>query len=567
MKSRPALPTRRPTRPRASPRRLLLACALLAAGCGERGPGDVGAAADGPPRYGGTLVIASPGDLDAANTLVSGEVYTQELLRFALFLPLLRHDAALEYEPALARSWEMSGDTAIVFRLRDDVVWHDGVRTTAFDVAFTFERARDPATAFPNSSYFERWTGVEVLDSFTVRFRLDPHPDPLEGWVFTPIMPRHRLESVPADRLRQAEFNKNPVGNGPFRFVAYQANDRWIFEANPDFPAELGGRPYLDRVVWRVIPENSAQVTELLTGRADMILSPRATELHNLDDEPSVRAVIKPSRKFQFIAWNGKRPPFDDHRVRRALALAIDRVEILEALRAGYGRLAVGPIVPNHWAFDSTVAVLPYDTAAARALLAEAGFRDRNGDGTLEDAAGRDFEFYVTIPAANEYSRTIAEKVQADLARIGVRAVPRPTDFVAMIDDITSAERRFDAVFLTWEPDFRLRDLRDLFHSAMAGGPYQIATYRNAELDRLLDEAPALGDRNAARPLWRRVQEILRDEQPWTFTLYVPDLYAMRERIKGAEMDIRGAFVNLPRWWIAGGDGAAAAAAAVEGGQ
>lgn len=517
--------------------------------CAE-GPGD---GADGvleEPTYGGTVVVAGPNDLDAANGLVTAEKYTLSLLRFALFMPLVRYDENLDYEPYLARSVEMQGDTAAVFHLRDDVRWHDGVPTTAEDVAFTFRRAKDPATAFPSASYYEQWTSAEVVDSFTVRFRFEPHPEPLAGLPFTPIMPKHLLEDVPPAELRQAEFNRAPVGNGPFRFVRYRANDRWVFEANPDFPEELGGRPFVDRLVWRVIPENSAQVTEVLTGSVDLVLSPPVTEIDALDADPSVRAVVKPGRQYAFIGWNGKRAPFDDPRVRRALSMAIDRHEILDVLRAGYGTLAVGPVGPYHWAYDDSLEPLPFDADAARSLLGEAGLRDRDGDGLLETDDGEDFVFDLMVPASNAFNRDVAELVRADLDSVGVGMNIRQTEATTMFQAVSSPERPFDAALLAWEADFRL-NLHDIFHSDAIDGPFQLASYSNREVDDLLDRAAMTLDRDAARPLWHRVQAILREEQPWAFLYYFPDVFAMRERVRGVEMDIRGTFVNVSDWWIA----------------
>lgn len=518
-------------------------------GCGEqRAPQRLGT--DGSPGYGGTVVIAAPNDLDYANTLVSQEGYTQEWLRSALFLPLIRYDADLGYDPVLAHSWEISGDTSVVFELRDDVRWHDGERTTAHDVAFTYLRAKDPETAFANRGYFEYWREVEVVDSFTVRFRIVPHADPLAGWAFTPIMPRHKLEAIPPARMRRAEFNKNPVGNGPFRFVSYRANDRWIFEANTDFPEALGGRPYLDRIVWRVVPENSAQVTELLAGGVDLIVSPTARQIIALEGKPGIRTIVRPSRKFQAIVWNGKRRLLEDPRVRRALAMAIDRREMLDVLRGGFGELATGPVYPAHWAFDRSLEPLPFDPTAARALLAEAGFHDRDGDGIVEDSAGNVLSLSITIPAGNEYNRNVAEMLQAYLAAVGAKLSLRAVDFATMIAEITSPERRFDATFLSWEPDFRLYDLADAFHSSALHGPFQLSSYSNAEVDSLLDRVVEVGDRGIAKPLWTRLQEILQAEQPWTPLFYTPDLFALSERVRGVEMDIRGAFVTVQNWWV-----------------
>lgn len=529
-----------------SGRVLLLALALVA-GCG----GERSARANAP-SFGGTLVVAASADLDFANSLVSREAYTQDLIQNILFLPLLRYDPALGYEPRLARSWEVIGDTVVVFRLRDDVRWHDGVPTTAHDVAFTFERARDPATAFAHSRDFQFWRTAEVVDSFTIRFEIEPHPDPLASWPQLAIMPRHLLDTIPPERLRLAAFNRRPVGNGPFRFVSATANDRWIFAANDSFPEELGGRPYLDRFVWRVIPESAARRTELLTGGVDLALGVAGRDLIALRQTPGVRAVIRPSRKYQALIWNGKRKPFDDPRVRRALTHAIDRQELLDALRGGYGELGIGPVFPGHWAFDSTLAPLPFDTAAARALLAEAGFEDRNGDGRLDDPAGKPFEFELSVPAGNEYSRNVAEVVQAQLARIGVGVKIQLLEFGVLTGRITAPERRFDAVFLGWESGFQLGHLNGLFHSAALSGPFQFASYRNPVVDSILDEVDGL-ERAEALPLWRRFQEIFVEEQPWTILYYVPDLAAVSETVQGVEPDIRGYFVGVPRWWKRGG--------------
>jgi peptide/nickel transport system substrate-binding protein len=498
------------------------------------------------PERGGTVVIAGSSDLDVMNALVSGERWTQEIIRHVMFLPLLAYDAGLELEPRLARSFEQHGDTVVVFQLRDDVRWHDGVPTTAYDVAFSFERAKDPETAFPNAAYFARWQDVEVLDSLTVRFRMQPHLDPLAALPFFPIMPRHWLDTIPPARLRQAAFNRQPVGNGPFRFVEYRANERWVFEANPDFSEGLGGRPHIDRLVWRVVPETSARVTELRVGTVDVMLNPLAGQIPDL---PNLRTIVRPSRMYTFIGWNGRRPPLDDARVRRALAMALNRRQIVDALRDGHGEPAVGPIGPHHWSYDSSMAALPYDVEAARALLRQAGIEDRSGDGMLQLPDGRPFAIELKMPAGDAFNRDLAELIRRDLTALGVRLTTRPTEFGTMVADISPPGRNFDAVILAWESDFRV-DLRDLFHSAAADGLFGMAGYRNAEVDSIIDRLQLVTDRTAAKPLLLRLQQVLRDEQPWGFLYYYPELLVARERVRGLDMDVRGVFINVQNWWV-----------------
>lgn len=523
-------------------------CALLctAAACGGDGEESAGGArAD----RGGTAVIVASTDLDQLNGLVSAESLTQQAVRGLMFLPLLRYGEELDIEPLLAESFEQEGDTAVVLRLRGDVRWHDGVPTTARDVEFSYLRAKDPATGFPNATYFMYYTGVEVIDSLTVRFRYMPHADPLAGLPFFAIMPRHLLDSIPAARMRQAAFNRAPVGNGPFRFVEQRANDRWVFEANADFPEGLGGRPNLDRLIWRVVPESSAQVTELQTSGADLALNPRADQVRGLAAGPGLNLIVKPGRQYAFIAWNGRRPPLDDARVRRALTLGINRQQLVDHLRAGFGEPAVGPIGPHHWSYDDALEPLPFDPDGARALLREAGIEDRNGDGILELPDGTPFSLELRLPAGSAMNRDIGELVRNDLTTLGVRFTTRPLEFGTMVADISPPARNFEGVLLAWEADFRV-NLGDLFHSGRIDGLYQFAGYTNAEVDSLIERAALIPDRAEAEPLLRRLQQVLRDEQPWTFLYYYPDLYLARNRLRGVEMDVRGIFVNVQDWWI-----------------
>jgi peptide/nickel transport system substrate-binding protein len=521
----------------------------IAAACSDR---DRTASDRDPARFGGTVVIANNSDVENMNPLVSSDRYTQEINRYMLFLPLIRYTAELDYEPLLAERWEMLGDTGVVFHLRRDVHWHDGVRTTARDVVFTYERAVDPETAYPNASYFQHWTGVEATDSFTVRFSFQPHLDPLAGLPFLPVVPAHLLDTVPAAAMRQAPFNKRPVGNGPFRFVDHRTNDRTIFEANADFPEALGGKPYIDRIVYRPIPDATAQIAELTAGSADIILTPSSQEFAQLAQRAGMRGIERPGRQYASVMWNGRVAPLDNPEVRRALTFALDREQILQTLRSGYGQLAIGPIGPYHWAYNDDIDPIGYSPDSARALLASAGLVDRNNDGTLDLPNGRPFTIELKMPAGSPINRDMAEMIRSYLSAVGVRVTTRPTDFGALIQDLTSPSRNFQAVIMAWESDFRI-NLRDTFHSGALDGPFQTAAYQNPRVDMLIDSVSRSVRREDATTIYAELQRILRDEQPWSFLYYYPDLVVVRDRLQGVEMDIRGALTNVTRWYVSSG--------------
>lgn len=534
--------------------------ALLAlAACVER-TADTTGENDAEPQYGGTVVVVNTSDLRDLNPLVAGEKFAQEVNRYMLFLPLVRPGEGLDYEPALAERWELLGDTGIVFQLRRDVRWHDGHPTTARDVVFTFERAKNPETAFPNANALAAYRSVEAPDSFTVRFSFEPHMDPLAGWAFTPIAPAHLLDSIPPGRLAQASFNSAPIGNGPFRFGEFRQNDRWVFEANPDFPDALGGRPFIDRFIWRPVPNATAQVAELHAGTADITLSPPPDEFPALRSAPGLRGIDRPGSQYASVVWNGRVPPLGDARVRQALGLAMDRSRIIQTVRGGFGAPAVGPIGPSHWAYDGAVEPMPHAPDSARALLRAAGIEDRNGDGILELENGQPFQIELKYPANSPINRDMAELVRQDLARIGVRVVGRATEWSVLVQDFNTPRRNFEALLLGFNMEYNL-NLRDSFHSDVIGAGFQFASYSNPRVDSLIDRVQLARSREDARPIYSEIQRILRDEQPWSFLYYYPDLVVIRDRVQGVEMDERGALMSVQRWWVSAPRDAAGAPA------
>ena len=222
-------------------------------------------------------MVGGAGELvGGMNALVSGLYESRQHQIFLNLMTLVQYDADLELRPYLAESWELSEDgRTVTFRIRDDVRWHDGEPTDAQDVVFTFLRATDPATGFPNAAYWRYYEqgepGVEVLDSLTVRFHMRPHAQPLSPWASLAILPEHLLGDVPPEELHRHPFGTAcPVGNGPFVFEEHRQDESWSFTANPRFPEELGGRPYVDRYVLRIIPEQTTLLTELLTGGIDV---------------------------------------------------------------------------------------------------------------------------------------------------------------------------------------------------------------------------------------------------------------------------------------------------------
>ncbi|HJU64768.1 MAG TPA: ABC transporter substrate-binding protein, partial [Gemmatimonadaceae bacterium] len=311
--------------------------AVAVASCGQQ------------PRAADTVVYASGADLESANPLVTVHSLSRQLQRYALFVTLARYDDSLTAEPYAARSWDWSADRrSLTFRMTPALQWHDGTPTTSRDVAFTIEAARDPVTGFPRHADLAGIARVDTPDDSTVVLHFLQPPAQFPSVLCElPIVPAHLLSGVPRRAMRDAPFNRAPVGNGPFRFRERSVGQRWVFERNERFPSELGGAPRIRRLVVAVVDEATTKFAGLVGGELDVAgISPSMAFLAARD--PNLRVLDYPVLVSYGIVFNTHRAPFDDARVRRALALAIDRRRVVDAALAGYASPAYGPIPVDH---------------------------------------------------------------------------------------------------------------------------------------------------------------------------------------------------------------------------
>ena len=494
---------------------------------------------------------------DGMNAAASSDFSSTQHQQFVNLMTLVDFDENAEPRPYLAESWEVADDnTSVTFHIRRDVRWHDGERTDAHDVAFTYVTVTNPLTAFPNAAFWDHYVkgpeGVEVVDDHTLTIRMQPHAEFLDPFRTLGILPEHLLADVPPDQLKQHPYGSQcPVGNGPFVFGSHDAQDRWVFEANPAFAAGLGGRPFVDRYVYRIIPEQTTILTELLTENTDVYIAPRPDQAQAIIDDPHLDLKRYPSRQYVFVGWNARRPQLSDPRVRRAITMATNREEIVGAILQGYGTVANSGVPTFHWAFDADVsASFGYDPGGAMALLDEAGWIDRDGDGVRENADGLPLSFSIKYNTGNQQRQDVAEIMQAQLVDIGIAVRPQVVEWATLLQQINTPESRdFDGVVMGWVVEYKLDDM-DLFHSERIDQPYAWSGTENPAIDRLLEALSTTVDRHEARALWNEYQEVIMDEQPYTF-FYFPDrLDGVNKRVKGVEMDTRGDWQNIRQWHL-----------------
>lgn len=473
---------------------LVVGCvAIAAAACGRAGAAT---------RRGATVLYASGADLQSINPLLTVHPLARQVQRYALLTTLVRYDSALAVEPYLARRWRWSGDrSAVTFTLTQGVSWHDGRPTTARDVAWTLDAARDPATGYPRLADLAAIAGIEAPDDSTVVIRFRTAQTRIPD-VFTDlaILPAHLLDTVPHDRMRQAAWNDHPVGNGPFRFVAHEPNRRWVFTRNAAFPVELGGPPRLERFIVVVVDEPMTKLAALTSGELDVAgINPAHAEF--VRRNPALTVVSYPVIFVNGVVFNTRHPPFDDPVVRHAADVAIDREAIIHGFLFGFGTRAEGP-VPAFLPGYVPIAPTPFAPDSARRLL-----------------AGRRPRFELLTVGSGEAA--LEQLVQAQLAAVGFDVSIRQLELSAFLDRVYGPRHEFDAAVLGIPGDVGLGYLAPI--ARVAGVPQST------------DPAAAQRAFAAAAPV------------AWLYD--ARGVQGMNRRLRGVTMDMRGELVTLDRWW------------------
>ena len=536
---------------------LVLACESGApssvADKGDRPPGalrvqDAAAAPQSPagsaPVQGDRLLLGSIGEPSNLIPFLSTDSASQEVAG-SLFVGLLRYDKNLNIEPWAASAYEvLDGGHRLRFTLRDDIYWEDGARLTVDDVEYTYRVTIDPATPTAYAEDFLAVSSFTKIDALSFEATYDKlYSRALVSWM-SGIMPKHILEK---QDLMTTPFARKPIGAGPFRLKSWDSGRQLILTASDTY---FAGRPYLDEIVYRMIPDLATMFLELKAGRLDsMNLTPQQYLRQTGGDwwQEYWRKHRYLSFGYTYLGYNLAHPLFADVRVRRALTYAIDRQAIIGGVLLGQGEPTVGPFVPGTWPYNDKLEPYPYDPDRARRLLAEAGWIADSRDGLLHKD-GKPFSFTILTNQGNDQRIKAAIIIQSQLRAVGISVRIRTVEWAAFIKEFVH-KGRFDALILGWTVP-QAQDPYSVWHSSKAKpGGLNVTRYCNAEVDKLLEEARLSLDEAVRKPLYDRFQEILHDEQPYTF-LYVPyALPIVAARFQGIEPAPAGIMYNVERWW------------------
>jgi peptide/nickel transport system substrate-binding protein len=500
------------------------------------------------PRRGGTIVVLIGGDPPLLNPHFSTLPWVS-MISMAVFNTLVVLDPTMRVHPGLAETWTVSPDLKTYrFRLTQGVRWHDGRPLTSADVKFTFEQVASRLN--PNGPIaFRGLERVDAPDSTTVVVQFaQPHPAFLLylGWPITgAILPRHIYEGTD---IRQNPANVRPVGSGAFRFVEWNRGSTVVLERNPNYFRQ--SMPYLDRVVFRVVRDPASRVIALQNKEVDFILGFDLPLRDSVQVRRSrdLKAIFNMDRAISgqlFIGLNTSRPPFSDVRVRRAMAHAIDKNIIWQRVFFGLGAIAVSPISryigPQH---NRGVTRFEYSPQRASQLLDEAGLA-RGAGGTRQRVR-------LTVDGSSAEFTRIADIVREQLGDVGVELTVETFDFNTWFDRVyvrrdyeMSTGRRLtgpDAIFA----------MHREFHSANTQPAQRnFYLYRNAEVDRAIEEGLVETDAAKRLQVAHRLQELIAREVPNIFLMDTPQPNAYRSVFQGLDNSPWGA-VRLEEVWVIG---------------
>ena len=528
---------------------LLALLAWLAVGCKPAAEEKVYGGPDTGPAYGDWFIDASIGDASTLLAPLANDASSFGIIGL-VYDSLLKYDGDLNLVGQLAESWQVSPDgLTITFKLRHGVKWHDGAPFTAHDVLFSYQVMVDPKTPTAYSGDYLQVKKAEVLDDYTFRVTYpQPFAPALGSWAGLTILPKHLLAG---QDITKSPLGRHPIGTGPYKFQEWRTGQRIVLTANPDY---FEGRPYLNGYLYQVKPDSATMFLELKAGNLDR-MGLNAIQYTRQTDYPKFNRLYNKFRyipfSYLYLGYNLEDPRFADRRVRQALTYAINKKELIDGVLMGLGEEAYGPYKPGTWYYNPKVPKFSYNPEKARALLAEAGWRpDANGSLTKD---GRPFEFTILTNQGNDTRVRTAEIIQSRLRQVGISVKIRQVEWAAFLKEFIE-KGNYEAVLLGWNTGLD-PDQYDIWHSSKTKpGELNFNHYKNAEVDRLLDEGRHTFDREKRRQIYFKFQEILAEDQPYTF-LFVPDaLPAISKRIRGIKPAAAGIDYNFIKWYVPVGE-------------
>ncbi len=453
------------------------------------------------PIYGGTLTIALSAEPPGLDPTTSPAATIKRVVHYNMLEGLLKVDRNGKVVPALAKSYNISKDgREYTFNLYQGIKFHDGSPCTAEDVKFSFERLLDPKTAAVNRKYYMGVESIQVINPLTVKFKVKKFDS---NFLFNVA----RGDAVIVSRQAIDRLKSQPVGTGPFRFVEWKRGDSVVMVRNPDYYVK--GIPYLEKVVFKFIPDPSAQLAALRAGDVDVLaydLSPENAPM--LEKDPRFKVLKGHTTTDVIMAINNSRKPFNDPRVRQAITLAIDRKAIIEGAVAGYGSPIGSHMDATNPYYIDLSGLYPYNLEKAQKLLAEAGYP--NG-----------FEAVLKLPEPYAYARRSGEIIADQLSKVGIK----------LTLEVIQWGQWIDRIFKNAEYDLTVIGHAEPFDIEIYARPNYYFRYHNPKFQELIKKAEEEMSEPARKKIYEEAQRMLADDFVNAYLFVYPALPAMKKEV------------------------------------
>ncbi|PYN57949.1 MAG: hypothetical protein DMD92_13220 [Candidatus Rokuibacteriota bacterium] len=498
-------------------------------------------------KRGGTLTIVRPTDPvslepNLETTAPGAWVY------FNMLEGLLTLDEKMQIKPVLATSYEVMSPTKVRFKLRPGVKFHDGTPFNAAAVKFTYDRALHGTPPARWASLAGSLAGAEAVDDLTVDILTREPYGPI---LRTLAMYCMGIVSPAAVQRLGADFSRAPVGTGPFKFVEWKTNTHVIIERHADY---WGDKALVDRVIFKVVPEEGARMIALQTGDADMVLFPSPAQLPALRRDPKYTVHETTGIRVVFVGMHAGLPPLDDVRVRQALLHAVDRQAILDNIMEGSAGPARGVLAPGVFGYKDMQLdrVYPFDRARARALLGKAGFTP-GPDGIMQKGGQRLSLSWIAARGRYPKDAEITEAVQAMFKDVGVEAKAQFLEWGTVFPQLRGNPLNHHLFTLGWVTSNADADysLFALFHSKQVPpAGWNTSRYENPRLDTLVEQARRSLNQTEREKLYGEAQDILAKEMVWIPVYTTKEIIVTRAAVKG--FGIHPVEYNLALWktWL-----------------
>ncbi len=482
--------------------------------------------------YASTLHLAISSNPSKLNPLIATDSASGEIADW-VFDTLLAYDKDGRIEPRMAKSYHFIDNTTLLFELRKDILWSDGVPFTADDVVFTYRLITSPKIFTPYASEFRYVKNVEALGPYRLKVTYkEPYFKALQTWM-TAVVPRHILENE--KDIMTSRFNRHPIGTGPYTLKGFEISKDIVLKANPTY---FRHKPHLDEIVYHFMPDPSTQFLMLRSHKLDVgSLTPLQLERQIDDDFRSFYKVYeKISQSYTYLGFNLRNPKFQDARVREALSLAIDRQELVDILFFGHGQVCNGPFMPGTFAYNENIKAPKQNIRKARALLKEVGFDKQHP-----------FTFEIVTNSNNPIRVYAAQIIQHQLRNAGVVVHIRTMEWQAFLNTVVMP-RKFEAVILGWALGL-MPDAYSIWHSeGSKKGGFNFVGYHNPKVDALIKKGERTVDQKELGKIYRKIFALIVHDNPYLF-LYIPNsITVVNKKIENVSQSILGVMHNVIDW-------------------